>query len=313
MSESDPNTPSVYRLRHVNVSAWQWNGNFPLAELKYPDWLNQAIQQGELRHHPDPPDIGETRLLVETAHGLKPLHLGGWIVRDYYGHLTTYNNDQFMEVFREVVQDAPVPQEPRDPEVIVRAYLFRETPEPPMCTDWTLDNSQPPTHQWAIQDIRMALLAAEGPFLHHYDIKGILANQERGVIRTYAEYMRWVRCQDASDALNEFARWCASEVLTYWSAPGVVVQYLATGNEDFRHQVHSTASDLAREIVNALPKITKYPKNALAMKATAWASKDVPPEMRARGAMQAAAGLEHRLKAQIEQEQKLRGLLGIES
>ena len=43
---------------------------------------------------------------------------------------------------------------------------------------------------------------------------------------------------DLGDELDGFARWCALKVAHRWDAPGVVLEWLSTGNENLRQPAH---------------------------------------------------------------------------
>lgn len=87
-----------------------------------------------------------------------------------------------------------------------------------------------------------ALQYAPGPIVCRVTLQGEKIPYGDPVDKYVAEGRTVLWMADATDALREFARWCALQVIDLWDAPPVVREYLETGDENLR----AAAWDAAR-------------------------------------------------------------------
>ena len=87
-----------------------------------------------------------------------------------------------------------------------------------------------------------ALQYAPGPILCRVEVWGdIIEDFDKGISRNRVILWRL----DATDLLREFARRCALDVAHLWDAPGIVLNYLRTGDESIRDAAWAAARDAA--------------------------------------------------------------------
>jgi hypothetical protein len=125
----------------------------------------------------------------------------------------------------------------------------------------------PPVGEWLVHDgplvpcesglhaserLLDALAFAPGGTLHRVTLRGNLTPHGNPADKLVARERRidWALDEITTQrVLREFARWCALQVLHLWDAPGVVVQYLETGDESLRdaawHAAWYAAGDAA--------------------------------------------------------------------
>ena len=123
-----------------------------------------------------------------------------------------------------------------------------------------------------------ALQYAPGPFVAIVRLRGTMISHGDPADKVVAQQRQNVTAYvDVSDTLRAFARKCAEDVLHLWTPPNVVVEYLKTGDEEFRDAARGAAWDAARGAAGAAWDATR---------AAAWAAaRDA-----ARAAARAAAG-----------------------
>lgn len=83
-----------------------------------------------------------------------------------------------------------------------------------------------------------ALLYAPGAMLHRVDLGGEIVHHGNKHVASRRR-IRW--SLDAGDVLRRFARREALDVAHMWNAPGVVLQYLRTGDETIRNAAYDAA------------------------------------------------------------------------
>ena len=127
----------------------------------------------------------------------------------------------------------------------------------------------------ASRRITDALKWAPGPILCRVECGGEVVEGADKLVCTRRKYLAVV---DATAVLLKFARLCALDVIDNWDAPGVVIRYLRTGDEQLR--------------------------------AAAWAAMDAMDAMDARGAAWAARDARDAMDARGAQEARLRRLAG---
>ena len=93
-----------------------------------------------------------------------------------------------------------------------------------------------------------ALKYARGEILYRVCLAGKITRGDDKMCATRREYLAEI---DATDMLWEFSRWSAAQVLHLWSAPQIVKDYLATGDESLREAASAAAWDAARAAASA--------------------------------------------------------------
>lgn len=121
-----------------------------------------------------------------------------------------------------------------------------------------------------------ALSYAPGSMVSRVLVSGLVMKGFDKIVGT-ERHCLWIA--DASETLMDFSRWCALDVVKFWAAPNVVIEFLNTGNRDCAAEAQMaawTASDARNE---------RKSKSALA----AWmAASKLPPESLAIWAMRYA-------------------------
>ncbi len=88
-----------------------------------------------------------------------------------------------------------------------------------------------------------ALRYAPGCWLHRVELEDDIQTHGCPVDKHVGRRRKILATIDATKLLQEFARWCALQVIDLWDAPDVMRRYLETGDESLR--------DAARDAVNA--------------------------------------------------------------
>ena len=83
-----------------------------------------------------------------------------------------------------------------------------------------------------------ALHYAPGPIVSQVEISGDLIIGDDKLAGTSRKYL-WIA--DAEQTLNNYARWCALEVIHLWDAPEIVKRFLETGDESLRDAARGAA------------------------------------------------------------------------
>jgi hypothetical protein len=144
----------------------------------------------------------------------------------------------------------------------------------------------PPVGEWLVHDgplvpcesglhaserLLDALSFAPGGTLHRVTLRGDITPHGSPADKLVARERRidWTLDEATMErVLREFARWCALQVLHLWDAPGVVVQYLETGDESLR----AAAGDAAEAAAGAAARAAWAAGDAAW--AAAWATGD---------------------------------------
>ena len=82
-----------------------------------------------------------------------------------------------------------------------------------------------------------ALQYAPGQMLHKVELEG--ATHRGG--KSVGQRRKITASIDATELLQEFARWCALQVIDKWTAPDVVRKYLETGDKSLREAAWEAA------------------------------------------------------------------------
>jgi hypothetical protein len=88
-----------------------------------------------------------------------------------------------------------------------------------------------------------ALQYAPGNTICRVELDGEIVEGDDKVVATRRRILWRV---DGEELLQEFARWCALQVIHLWDAPDVVREYLETGREDLRSAAWAAASAAAK-------------------------------------------------------------------
>ena len=143
----------------------------------------------------------------------------------------------------------------------------------------------------ASRRITDALKWAPGPILCRVECGGEVVEGADKLVCTRRKYLAVV---DATAVLLKFARLCALDVIDNWDAPGVVIRYLRTGDEQLRAAAMDAAwaaRDAAMDAraVAMDARAAAWAARAVAMdaRAAAWAARDAMDAMDARGAQEA--------------------------
>lgn len=94
-----------------------------------------------------------------------------------------------------------------------------------------------------------ALNYAPGSLLHRVKLSGAEAQGHTNEVVARERTILW--SVDAEPMLRDFARRCALDVVHFWDAPEVVVQYLKTGDERLRKAARDAAARDAAEASRA--------------------------------------------------------------
>ena len=91
-----------------------------------------------------------------------------------------------------------------------------------------------------------ALQYASGPIIYKVCGSGIIMPHGDPVDKYACSHRKYLSGGvDATEALRQFARQCALDVIHLWDAPDVVRQYLETGDEKLRAEARAAAWDEA--------------------------------------------------------------------
>jgi hypothetical protein len=105
-----------------------------------------------------------------------------------------------------------------------------------------------------------ALQYAPGPIIWRVGMGGVVLTQVDKLCASERTYI--AGGVDATETLRKFARMCALDVIDFWDAPEVVVEYLKTGDEKLRNAARAAtwaatwaaASDAASDATWAATK-----------------------------------------------------------
>ena len=94
-----------------------------------------------------------------------------------------------------------------------------------------------------------ALQYAPAPIVWRVELSG---KMDKGVDKIAAQKRTYIEGGiDISDTVNEFARWCALQVIDFWDAPNVVVEYLKTRDDKIRAAAWAAACTSAKAAADA--------------------------------------------------------------
>lgn len=124
-----------------------------------------------------------------------------------------------------------------------------------------------------------ALQRAPGPVVCRVDLWGDVVRGDDEIVGAHRKVLAMA---DATEALWQFARLCALDVIDLWDAPGVVVRYLTTGDESIR--------DAAWNAPRAAAWAAAWNATRAATRAAAWNATRAAAWNAARDAARAAAG-----------------------
>ena len=96
-----------------------------------------------------------------------------------------------------------------------------------------------------------ALQYAPGCLLHHVELEGDIVPHGDPVNKYVGRRRKILATIDATAMLQEFARWCAAQVLHLWDAPQVVRDYLTAGDETLRVAAWLAAQKVAQVVGRA--------------------------------------------------------------
>lgn len=94
----------------------------------------------------------------------------------------------------------------------------------------------------ASKKILDALQYAPGEILCRVEMSGSIIQSDDKLISSVRKILWRI---DGEKLLQKFARMCALDVVHLWDAPSVVINYLKSGNEDFRGAAGAAARDAA--------------------------------------------------------------------
>jgi len=108
---------------------------------------------------------------------------------------------------------------------------------------------------------------APGPMLHRVRLSGEIIEEDDKCVASERTIIATV---DATEAIREFARWCALQVIASWEPPPVVLDYLTTGNEALRETARAAARAAAGAAANAAANAAARAAARAAAGAAAW-------------------------------------------
>ena len=143
-----------------------------------------------------------------------------------------------------------------------------------------------------------ALQYAPGCLLHHVELEGDIVPHGDPVNKYVGRRRKILATIDATAMLQEFARWCAAQVLHLWDAPQVVRDYLTAGDETLRvaaryaaqkaAQARAAAGDAAGDAAGAAARAAAEDAAEAAAEAAAWVAARAAAEDAARAVAQDA-------------------------
>ena len=117
----------------------------------------------------------------------------------------------------------------------------------------------------ASEHLYEAIEYASGCRLHRVELEGDLVSYGDPIDKWVGRRRKILASIDATALLQEFARWCALQVVDLWDAPAIVRDYLTTGDESLR--------DVARDATVAAAHAAGSATFAVGY-AAAWAARD---------------------------------------
>ena len=100
-----------------------------------------------------------------------------------------------------------------------------------------------------------ALLYAPGPYVTRVECEEVVEGSDKIVCRR----RRVIAGADLSEVLRAFARWCALSCLDNWpDPPQVVLDWLMTGDEQYRSAAYSAADSAAYIAVSSAARSAAY-------------------------------------------------------
>jgi len=107
-----------------------------------------------------------------------------------------------------------------------------------------------------------ALQYAPGNLLHRVELEGDLQSHGEPVDKWVGRCRRILATIDAEPLLQEFARWCALQVIHLWDAPAVVREYLETGDESKRAVAEEAAREATRTETSVAASVAALARTA---------------------------------------------------
>jgi hypothetical protein len=90
-----------------------------------------------------------------------------------------------------------------------------------------------------------ALKYAPGYILHLVELEGDLLAHGKPIDKWVGRRRKIISTINAEELLEQFARWCALQVIHLWNVPPVVREYLETGNDSLREDACGAADEAA--------------------------------------------------------------------